>query len=136
MRVRISVSTEPVVHASSPNSLQAMTTPSVLPRLPPLDPVGVCKGLICTLALTMTSVLGSVFMMGPILPLMAVRPHLFRQIADWMMNLWLLLPVVSRLMAYTNWMLHVKVSFVRVVHPQEMEFECLNLPATSNSKCC
>ncbi|XP_038075623.1 lysocardiolipin acyltransferase 1-like [Patiria miniata] len=70
-----------------------MTTPSTLPLLPPLTPMGVCKGAVCITAMALTATVGSVFMIGPILPLMAIRPRLFRWVADWMMNLWLLLPV-------------------------------------------
>ncbi|XP_022086040.1 lysocardiolipin acyltransferase 1-like [Acanthaster planci] len=70
-----------------------MTAPSHLPLFPPLSLLGVFKGTVCTLAMGLTATLGSVFMLGPIMPLMVIQPRLFRWINDWMMNLWLLLPV-------------------------------------------
>ncbi|XP_071796249.1 lysocardiolipin acyltransferase 1-like [Asterias amurensis] len=55
--------------------------------------LGVCKGVIGTLSLIITAFFGSVFLMGPVLPLMFFSPSLFRWVTDYLMSMWLLLPV-------------------------------------------
>ena len=46
-------------------------------------------------SLFITAFLGSIFLMGPVLPLMIINPRLYRIVTDHMIGIWIALPVVS-----------------------------------------
>lgn len=53
------------------------------------------KGIYFALALFLGSFFGSIFMLGPFLPLMFISPAWYRWITDRIVATWLTLPVVS-----------------------------------------
>ena len=69
----------------------------------------VIGGLFFVLFMFLTTFFGAIFMMGPTLPLLFLKPNWFRYTSDKLLGTWLTLPVVSSLL------IHVVLQFIFVL---------------------
>lgn len=68
-----------------------MTEPPILEQSSQLEKI---KGCIFSLIILLSSIFGSIYLLMPLVPLIFIRPRLFRSIVDYLVGFWLVMPSV------------------------------------------
>uniref|UniRef100_A0A673HW31 Acyltransferase C-terminal domain-containing protein n=1 Tax=Sinocyclocheilus rhinocerous TaxID=307959 RepID=A0A673HW31_9TELE len=76
------------------------------------------RGLCFLLTLFLGSFFGSVFMLGPVLPLMLLSPAWYRWVTDRIVATWLTLPVVRRSASWDTYFCHIKEPLQLLLFPE------------------